>query len=417
MERQDQKNSDSTHEPSQGEGPLPNETSEIHFIDIILLLVPWKKRILLVTLGVMILTAGITFVMDKWYESTAVILLPEKSASALESLGSTLGGLSQSLLGVSGVTGPQRFIAILKSRRLKEAVINEYDLIQAFDLEQTREDTLALIELLDETILSESNNKNATITITVRFKEDAVKTAEMTNFVVSKLDEINRELSTEQAKSSRLFIEKRYDEARTDLKEAEDQLNKFQNVHGIIALPEQTKASIEAAAEIQAEVTTTETEYNVLKKTLGENHPELLRLQSKIQELSKIQKKMEFGGLDLSVLIPFKDAPNLALEYFRLYREVQINQKIVEFLVPQFEQAKIQEAKDTPTLLVLDKGKPAAFQYKPKKKIIVTLAGILTFVALCGVIAGFEIIKGHPTMEDKRVRTILNSLKPRNFFR
>lgn len=393
------------------------ESKEWGFIDVVFVLIPWKKRILITTLCVMILTAGVTFLMDKWYESKAVIMLPEKSVSALESLSGNLGGLGQSLLGGVAAAGPQRYIAILKSRRLKEAVINRYDLIRVFELEPTRKDTLELIELLDETILSESNTKNGTITIAVRFKKDADKTAEMTNFVVSTLDEINRELSTEQAKSSRLFIEKRYNEARADLKKAEDALNKFQNAHGIIALPEQTKASIEAAAEIQAEITTTETEHNVLKSTLGENHPELLKLRSKIQELSKIQKKMEFGGIDLSVLIPFKDAPNLALEYFRLFREVQINQKIVEFLVPQYEQAKIQEAKDTPTLLVLDEGKPAAFQYKPKKKIIVAAAGVLTFILLCMVIAGFEILKEHSSADNKRLRIIMESLKPKNLLK
>ena len=268
-----------------------NDSKEWSFIDIVFVLIPWKKRIIITTLSVMILTAGVTLLMDKWYESKAVIMLPEKSVSALESLGGSLSGLGQSLLGGTGVTGPQRYIAILKSRRLKEAVIDKYDLIHVFELEPTLKDTLALIELLDETILSESNTKNGTITITVRFKEDAGKTAEMTNFVVSKLDEINRELSTEQAKSSRLFIEKRYNDARTDLKKTEDLLNQFQNKHGIIALPEQTKASIEAAAEVQAQITATQTEYNVLKNTLGANHPELLNLQSKIQELTKIQKK------------------------------------------------------------------------------------------------------------------------------
>lgn len=393
------------------------DPKELNFVDILFLLVPWKKRIILITLSVMILTAGMTFLMDKWYESKAVILLPEKSATSLESLGGALSGLSQSLLGAPGTTGPQRFIAILKSRRLKEAVIEKYDLIHVFDMEPTRRDTLSLIELLDDNILSESNTKNGTITVTVRFRDDAEKTAEMTNFVIAKLDEINRELSTEQAKSSRLFIEKRYTEARNDLKKAEDQLNKFQNAHGIIALPEQTKASIEAAAEVQAQMTATQTEYNVLKRSLGENHPELLNLQSKIQELTKIQKKMEVGGIDLSVLIPFKEAPDLALEFLRLYREVQIDQKIVEFLVPQYEQAKIQEAKDTPTLLVLDKGNPSVYPYKPKKKLVTVAAGLITAIMCCAFAIGVHILRTRRTWENEKLKTVIDSLRPKNFFK
>lgn len=412
-----EKNTDSSKQDYQSHLTNNDSPNELNAIDLLYILIPWKKKIILTTLIVMILTVGITFIMDKWYESKAVILLPEKSASALESLGGALGGLGQSLLGSAGTSGPQRYIAILKSRRLKEAVIDKFDLIHVFDKKPALDDTLSLIELMDEMIISESNTKNGTITVTVRCKGDADKIAEMTNFVVSTLDEINRELSTEQAKSSRLFIEKRYREAREELRKSEDRLNKFQNEHGIVALSEQTKASIEAAAEIQAQIAATETEYNVLKKTLGENHPNLLTLQSKMQELSKIQNKMEFGGFDLSVLIPFKETPNLALEYLRLYREVQINQKIVEFLVPQYEQAKIQEAKDTPTILILDKGKPAAFQYKPKKKIWVLAAGLITFVMCCVTIIGIERIKKHPYMENEKVGIILNSLKPRNILK
>ncbi|MBL7960059.1 hypothetical protein JNL27_07455, partial [bacterium] len=199
-----EKNTDSSKQDYQSHLTNNDSPNELNAIDLLYILIPWKKKIILTTLIVMILTVGITFIMDKWYESKAVILLPEKSASALESLGGALGGLGQSLLGSAGTSGPQRYIAILKSRRLKEAVIDKFDLIHVFDKKPALDDTLSLIELMDEMIISESNTKNGTITVTVRCKGDADKIAEMTNFVVSTLDEINRELSTEQAKSSRL---------------------------------------------------------------------------------------------------------------------------------------------------------------------------------------------------------------------
>ncbi len=414
MNPQDHK-SDNLQPATGSESPSPSE--ELSIVDLAYLLIPWRKKILGLTFLIMLVTAALTFLMDKWYESRAVIMLPEKTSTALESLGGTLGSLGQGLLGGMTASGPQRYIAILKSRRIKEEVIAKYDLIRVFDMDSTRKDTLALIELMDDMVLSENNTKNGTITVTVRFKDSPEITAEMTNFVVAKLDEINRELSTEQARSARRFIERRYTEAREELKKAEDQLNQFQNKHGIVALPEQTKASIEAAAEIQAQIVTSEAEYNVLKKTIGENHPELLKLRSKVEELSKIQRKMDSGGIEMSVLIPFKETPDLALQYLRLYREVQINQKIVEYLIPQYEQAKIQEAKDTPTLLVLDQGKPAAFQYKPKKKIIVAVAGIMAFCILCVVIAGLESLKKHPYKKSQKILAILDAVKPRNLFR
>lgn len=353
----------------------------VSIIDVLFIMAKWRKKIIITTLAVMTLTAGITLLMDKWYESTAAVLLPEKTGGTLDALMSSggsssgLASLGASILG-SGSSGTMRYLAILKSHRLREDLINHYDLIQEYGVKKTDD----VLRILDKDLIAETDKKLGTIVITFHYFGNAEKTAEMTNYVVSKLDEINRELSTEQAKFTRKFIENRYQQAKKDLRNSEDSLNVFQKKFGIISIPEQTKAGIEAAAKLQAEMVTTEIEYNVKKKTLGKNHPDLMLLESELEEFRKTQRQMEVGGIDLSVFIPFKKTPDLALHYFRLYREVQINGKILEFLVPQYEQAKIQEAKDTPTLLVLDTAKPADYSYKPKKKMIVSLSGLLALM-------------------------------------
>ncbi|MBK8663776.1 MAG: hypothetical protein IPN18_19040 [Ignavibacteriales bacterium] len=46
--------------------------------------------------------------------------------------------------------------------------------------------------------------------------------------------------------------------------------------------------------------------------------------------------------------------PTKAIEYFRLYRDVKINNEMLGFLLPVYEQAKFDEQKDTPVILTLD---------------------------------------------------------------
>lgn len=351
----------------------------IKLFDVIVVLLKWKKWVLISVFSVMIITVLITLMMDKWYESKAVILLPEKTGSSLDVLMSTnAGGLASSLLGGGG-GGTTRYLAILNSRRLREEFVLHYNLVEKYGVKNTGD----ALKILEKDLQVEADKKLGTITITFYYFSDPEMTAEMTNHVVAKLDEINRELSTEQAKSTRIFIEEKYLLARKDLLNSEDSLIAFQKKFGVIALPEQTKASIDAAAHLQAQVTSIETEYNVKKKTLGDMHPDLMRLEAEIQELKKSQYKMEFGGIDQNIFIPFKNVPDLGLKYLRLYRDVQINSKIVEYLIPQYEQAKIQEAKDTPTLLVLDKAKSAEYPFKPKKKAIVAFMGILVLFLFC----------------------------------
>ena len=393
-----------------------NSNHEFQWIDILLIMAQWKKKIVITMLVVMILAAGLSLLLSKWYESTAVILLPEKTGTVLDALSSSgsggLGSIGASLLG-GGASNVSRYMAILNSRRLREDLINRYDLMNIYNVKKMDD----ALKILERDLTADADKKLNTINITFHFFDDAEKTAEMTNYVVSKLDEVNRELATEQAKFTRKFIEDRYQQAKKDLQNSEDSLNVFQKKFGVISIPDQTKAGIEAAAKLQAEMVTTEIEYNVKKKTLGNNHPDLMRLESQLEEFRKTQQQMDIGGIDLSVFIPFKKTPDLALQYFRLYRDVQINGKILEFLVPQYEQAKIQEAKDTPTLLILDKAKPADYSYKPKKKIITLVAGLITGFLMVFLLYIREYVWQDLVGKNKKVLMILSLFKPKNWLK
>jgi tyrosine-protein kinase Etk/Wzc len=221
-----------------------------------------------------------------------------------------------------------------------------------------------------------------------------VKAAEMVNYVIALIDSINRELATENARYQRKFIERRYAEAQAELKAAEERLNAFQKTYRVGEVREQVKASLEASAQIEALAVQSEVEYNVLRKSLGDSHPEVLQARDKATELRRQAKKFELGGLSSDLIIPLAKMPDLGMEYLRLYREVLLQTKIVEFLVPQYEQAKLQEARDTPTLLVLDRGYVPEWKDKPKRLLII-LVGFFVglFLSLSLVILQHELAK------------------------
>ncbi|MBL0108977.1 MAG: hypothetical protein IPP52_17290 [Ignavibacteria bacterium] len=67
------------------------------------------------------------------------------------------------------------------------------------------------------------------------------------------LNKINSELNIQNAKNNREFIEKRYDQARIDLKRTEDTLEYFQNIYGI-SPDYQVQASLKANIELESEI-------------------------------------------------------------------------------------------------------------------------------------------------------------------
>ena len=75
--------------------------------------------------------------------------------------------------------------------------------------------------------------------------------------------------------------------------------------------------------------------------------------------------------------------PGLSQELAIRTRDVAIQEKLYELLSEQYEQAKIQEAQDTPTISVLDYPRIPEHKIRPKRlKMILTAFFISLFVSL-----------------------------------
>ncbi|WP_455378201.1 GNVR domain-containing protein, partial [Petrachloros mirabilis] len=72
--------------------------------------------------------------------------------------------------------------------------------------------------------------------------------------------------------------------------------------------------------------------------------------------------------------------PALALEYGRLMRDLKVQETLYALLVSQYEQAKLTEARDTPTVQVLDPAVPAERKSRPKISLNMLIAGMLSLL-------------------------------------
>ncbi|HKO20881.1 MAG TPA: hypothetical protein VJU82_18555, partial [Acidobacteriaceae bacterium] len=76
---------------------------------------------------------------------------------------------------------------------------------------------------------------------------------------------------------------------------------------------------------------------------------------------------------------PLRQLPRLAVPYADLYRNVRVQETLYELLTQQFETARINEAKDTPAVAVIDApGVPEKKSFPPRA--LLTL--LLTFAAV-----------------------------------
>ena len=73
-------------------------------------------------------------------------------------------------------------------------------------------------------------------------------------------------------------------------------------------------------------------------------------------------------------VVHFSEIPDLGVQLLRLKREVEIQNTLFIFLTKQYEEAKIQEAKNTPTVQVLDNALIPNIKYKPVRSRLLIIA-------------------------------------------
>lgn len=361
--------------------------NRIGILDYLYQIARHKWRILINFIVVCVLAVGISLIVPKTYLASSTILpasdeIQGMGISALLSDIPTMGGFGGLLagLGSEGTT----LVAILNSRSLQDSLIQKFDLMSLYKTKTMVETRKVLeqnigFELTEEgTIKTFAKAKTKYFSFGQRDNEAKNRCYEMAVYMLERLDRMNQELRTENALHQREFIEKRYLQNKQDLVTIEDQFSRFQRQTGVIALEEQTKAIIEVIAQVKALIVAKEVEIEQYKLTLNPEHSSVINAY---KELRGLQKKYDdlIAGTDgketFDIFPTMSSLPEVGVEYLRLYRDLMIQEKIQEFIVPMYEQAKIQEAKDTPSLQILDRVIVPDKKFKPKRAFIVLFAG------------------------------------------
>lgn len=384
-------------------------------LDFLAVLTKHRKFISRFVFLATVVVTVIALLSPKWYKSTASVFPAEKTEllGALEGVSSLAKAFSpaKALTSLTGNSETDRYLAILKSGTALTAVIQKFDLVKVYDITSYPGEKTAK-ELLNNTEFTVESEGNLTITV---YDKDPQRAADMANFFVETLNKTNTEIQVQNARGNREFIEERYNKNLIDLAAAEDSLKAFQKKYGIIALPEQTEASIKAAAEITAQLSLKEVQAGVLRRTQSLDHPLVIAAQIEIDELHKKLSQMNSGGKfsagDMRIFVPFSKVPDLGSEYIRRYRDVEIQYKILQFITPLFEQAKVEERRQTPSVLVLDKAAPAERKAKPKVSLYSLLALVISLVLSFFVVFTLELITKLKATYPDRFGHIVSTLR------
>jgi uncharacterized protein involved in exopolysaccharide biosynthesis len=90
-------------------------------------------------------------------------------------------------------------------------------------------------------------------------------------------------------------------------------------------------------------------------------------------------------------MLRLRDVPAQGLQFLRLKRDIEIQQLLTAYLIQQFEQARVEELRNTPTLVRIDPPTLAARRIWPKRgmMVVVAFAGALFFATMLAFLLDF----------------------------
>lgn len=320
------------------------------------------------------------------FESTVQIMPPDAGSSG--GLAALIPALTKSpgLAGLAGdLTGAKTtgavFTKVLQSRTVLDDLIDEFKLKNYYGLaysEDTRHKLASRTDIVED-------KKSGVIAITVH-DHDPHMAQNLADAYVKELSLVTAKVSTSAAKQERMFIEQRLSEETKNLQNAEQQFSQFASANMALDVPEQMKATVEAAGRLQGEVIAARAQLDALKQTYTDENIRVKSAQAHVDELERELARINSGqqtqgAKDASNPYPsVKSLPLLGVKWTDLYRNTKIRETVVELLTQQYEMARIQEAKEATTVKVLDSASWPEHK-RPDWKLL-TLVGTVFFAFL-----------------------------------
>jgi capsule polysaccharide export protein KpsE/RkpR len=360
-----------------------------------------RRRLFGWTLGVMVATLLLMFLVPNEYRASAYLNPPDMSPMSGISLmigmkSGLAAGLGSSMGDMLGLKSPgQIAIRQMESRVVQDALIQRFDLKQVYK-KKTIEDTRKA--LMARSTFDE-DKKSGVIEIAV-LDQDRTRAAQIANAYVEELGNLTAGMNAESGRREREYFEVQLLQAKEDFRHASEELGKYGSQKGALNLEDEGKAMADAVAAIEGSLIATKSELNGLQQIYTDNNAQVKQAKAKIAELTTELAKVSHGsqarkpstalgtssdtGSDTSREMDpsIRRMWGLAPSYMSLYGDMKIQEAVVQTLAEQYEIAKLQESRRIGDLQVMDRAQPPEKKAKPHRGLMTLLAGFLAFAGL-----------------------------------
>jgi len=279
------------------------------------------------------------------------------------------------------------FVDLFRSRSVQEKVVDRLNLQHVYRARYKQDARKKLDNRTDVT----EDRKSGVITLIAEDRSPE-RARDIAQAYVEELNRLLAQVSTSSARRERIFIEQRLVSVKSDLEDAEKQFSAFASKNTTLDIKEQTKAMVESAAELQGELIAAESQLQSLEQIYTENNVRVRALRARIGELKRQSQNVR--GTDSSLTTenanpdemypPIRRLPLIGVEWADLYRRMKIQETVYELLNQQYELARIQEAREIPTVNIVDPANVPEKKSWPPRLLIIIVLTVLAPVAAAG---------------------------------
>ena len=350
---------------------VPNE--EIRLVDVLVIFAKHKRLIVGFPFAVAVLAAAFSFLLPNIYTATVKILPPQQAQSSASAMLNQLSNVAGLAAGVSGLKNPNDlYVGMLKSRTVADNLIQRFELVKRYGVRLTSDARNKLMQ-----VTNIESGKDTIISIDVD-DEEPVFAAQLANAYVEELFKLTSVLAVTEASQRRLFFEQQLAKAKDSLANAENTAREALQQGGLVKVDDQARAMVETTARLRAQISAKAVELGAMRTFAAESNPELRLVQQQLESLRRELARLEGAdGTRASAAV----SDGKGIDNLGLLRDLKYNEVLFELLARQFEMARIDEARDSGLVQVLDKAVEPDRRSKPNRRIIVMLWAVAALVA------------------------------------
>jgi uncharacterized protein involved in exopolysaccharide biosynthesis len=363
--------SNSDHPPIRTVETEPAPVRKLDLLDVLLIFARRKWLIGGWALAGLVIAIIAIFRSTTLYQAQAVIMPPQPEQSSAALL-SQLGALT-AFAGVGSNLGLKNpadlYVAILQTNLVADDMVDRFHLMDVYKIPD-RDGAAGMLRKHSKFVTS----KDGLIQITVEDGNPKFAVV-LANGYADELFQQNNRLAIGSAAQRRLFFEQQLAKEKDRLADAEVAMKQTQQSTGVLQLSGQAQTIIAQEANLQANITSHEVQLGSLLSSSTEQNPEVVRVRTELGGLREQLQQLQKGTN--GAMLSQREFPAAGLEYIRQERNVQYHQTLYDLLARQLEAARIDEAKASPTVQMVDPPKVPKVRSWPKPFLFILIGLVL----------------------------------------